>query len=169
MKKYASFIMLFVFLFITNGYFLYFKYLQYDLRHEMQMEMRNIHEKELIRIVLSPAHTKEIRWIRKNKEFLYRGKMYDVVRRETRDGHTVLYCLNDVREHELMKRFRRTQRSKDHKLWQTGRSLANKYFPEQFTLLLFTAPSGRILPYYNRHYRSLFFDPAPPPPRSCPA
>jgi len=43
----------------------------------------------------------EIQWKERDKEFSYRGEMYDVVAAEEKDGVTTYYCLNDKEEQEL--------------------------------------------------------------------
>ena len=164
MKKTVSLILLTSFLFITNGCFLYYKYLQYDIRREMQEKVRLTNEKELIRIPVNAENKPHIKWIRKNREFLYRGEMYDVVRTEIHGDKKYIYCLNDYRERELMVRFRKTQRKKERKLWERGRSLANKYIPERFSLDPLLSCSGEIITPYHRQYKSLCFDISPPPP-----
>ncbi len=83
MRKFISFILLIIFLFISDGYYIFFEYLRYNLHQEIKHDIKNgLEEKQLSLIVVPFNVEKEIFWIKKNKEFRYRGAMYDVVRIE---------------------------------------------------------------------------------------
>lgn len=56
---------------------------------------------ELLKIDL----TNNIRWEEKGKEFSMNGEMFDVVRIKNVNGKTILYCLNDTQEQEIINKY----------------------------------------------------------------
>ena len=105
-KKVISLILLFFILFVSNGYFLYFKYLQYSIRQEVREEIKNgLKGKDLPLIIVSPAKGEEIVWTEKGKEFKYKGSMYDIAKTQIKNGKKYYYCINDVKEKNLISNF----------------------------------------------------------------
>jgi len=47
-------------------------------------------------------HKQDIRWEEEGKEFSLYGKMYDVARIEQQKGRTIIYCIADSGEDELL-------------------------------------------------------------------
>ena len=89
MKRFISFILLFLFLFVSGGYYLYFRYLQRQIQQEVKTEIRKGLQEEELSVIVSPVHgSQDILWTKKDKEFRYKGSMYDVVRTEVRGQKT---------------------------------------------------------------------------------
>ncbi|NPA44194.1 MAG: hypothetical protein GXO49_01535, partial [Chlorobi bacterium] len=99
MKKSISLILLIVILLVSNGYYLYFKYLQNNIQKEMKQVVKSgLSEKDFSVIVVSEENEKEIIWIKKNKEFRYKGFMYDIVKTKQLNNKKYYYCINDIKE-----------------------------------------------------------------------
>jgi hypothetical protein len=52
------------------------------------------------------------RWEEEGKEFYQDGQLYDVVKSVTTGGKTVLYCINDKKEEELIRAFSKALRNR---------------------------------------------------------
>ena len=91
MRKYLSLILLIVVLFAGEGWYLSFIYLQHTVREEAEYEIRKgLKDEDLTLIVVTPGREQEITWTKKDREFRYRGSMYDVVRIKVREGKILL-------------------------------------------------------------------------------
>ncbi len=102
MKRAAVILILGIFLFNLGGYFVAFKALEYQAKKEIKSRIKNgIPEKELIRIEIDEANSSELMWIKVNKEFIYLGEMYDIVRSEVENSGSVYYCIPDKQEKKL--------------------------------------------------------------------
>lgn len=84
----------------------------------MQMEIKeeavkqiasNIPENELEVIIISSGElengSSRLFWEEEGKEFKYLYKIYDVVKIKQTKGKVYLYCLNDVKEESIIKKF----------------------------------------------------------------
>ena len=56
---------------------------------------------ELVKIEMN----NNIRWEEKGKEFSMNGELFDVVRTKTINGKTILYCLNDTKEQQIINEY----------------------------------------------------------------
>jgi len=54
-------------------------------------------------IIELDKNSQSIEWEEKDKEFYLDGKLYDVQKKVIENGKTFLYCLNDVKEEQLLK------------------------------------------------------------------
>lgn len=54
--------------------------------------------------ILIDASDQAIRWEEEGKEFYLHGELYDIAKKETSNGKTMLYCINDAKEEELVKK-----------------------------------------------------------------
>ena len=59
--------------------------------------------------------SKSFRWEEEGKEFSQDGQLYDIVKSVHKNGKTVLYCINDVKEQELLHNFCKALKSGDNK------------------------------------------------------
>ncbi len=163
MKKFVSSILLVTFLFFIFGYQLYFKYLQYEIQREIKSEIeKSADESELTLIVVSPET--EIHWIKKNKEFRYKGLMYDVVKTATENGKKVFYCINDVKEKNLIVNYTRHNKRRRKALLRFGKILSDKYLPKNLSYNFGKRKANFHFAEYNRNYNSVYLEILPPPP-----
>jgi hypothetical protein len=117
MKRTVSILLVAVFLLQTLGIYLVFKLKQTEIRSEVKNKISTeLPDEALVLIKLNNSTANKsgngFRWIRHN-EFSYRGKMYDVVRREQHDRNEIwFFCLSDEQETKLISNFR--QQVNDH-------------------------------------------------------
>jgi hypothetical protein len=84
------------------GYIGVFKLEQYKVKKEIKKALKNsIPSEELTRLSFASSDLKKIHWIKKEKEFIFRNQMFDVVRKEQAGDSIVFMCINDVQEKEL--------------------------------------------------------------------
>jgi hypothetical protein len=166
MKKYSSLILLVIFLTVSNGYYLYFVYLQNNIHREIKNEIKNnLSEKDLSVIVISPENERKIRWLRKDKEFLFEGSFYDIVRSELKDGKRYYYCINDIREKQLIAQYVKQRRKKDKIVLKLKRIMGNKYFPGRFRFNVKFTQINKNYAEINSIYKSMIIDVSSPPPK----
>jgi hypothetical protein len=72
-----------------------------QIRREVKQRIKaSVPPAELVRFVLHPGNRFEFHWIH-DREFRFRGSLYDVVRSDHRGDTTLLACINDVQEERL--------------------------------------------------------------------
>ena len=92
------------------GYYLVYAYQQYQVKETIKHQLvADIPEDSLELIVAEENDS--FRWEEKGKEFYQDGELYDVVKSVTTSGKTVLYCINDKKEEELIHAFSKALRS----------------------------------------------------------
>ncbi len=103
MKKLAVIAVLILFLVNTMGYFIIFRYNQYLIQQEMVSRIRcgANHEKTVILKILHPERQTQFRRIKKT-EFIYFGKLYDVVTERKNGDTSFFYCIQDKKEEDLL-------------------------------------------------------------------
>lgn len=94
-------------LFLYNIVGFYFVFIQKQLaikREVKKIILQKIPEDELelIKIPVN-SNNKDFKWVEKDKEFRYKGKMYDIVKQKIVDGFIYFYCINDKKEESLFK------------------------------------------------------------------
>ncbi len=166
MKKYTSLILLFIFMFVSGGYQIYFKYLQYDIKQEIKHEIRKgLSEQELTLIVISSKNENEIHWIKKDKEFRYKGLMYDVVKTKINDNKKYYYCINDIKEKNLIANYTRHNKRRNKALLRLRKVLSDKYLPENLSDNLKIYKADIYFAEYRQNYNSIYLETLPPPPK----
>lgn len=149
MRKSVSILLMPILLFNLGGYYLWFSALQFKRQEEVRQEIRKGLKEEDLTLFVVPAEGESgLHWIKPDKEFRYKGEMYDVVKIKTFQQKKYCYCLNDSKEKQLITHFNRSHNSKrdTEKKLKSGFSYSS-YFP-QYTLarnqyavdLDFTAP-----------------------------
>lgn len=79
------------------GYIPVYKILQYRIRQEIKQQIKkDIPAGELHKIIFDT--NEEPDWEREGKEFLYRGLMYDIVKKEIAGEKIIYYCISDDEE-----------------------------------------------------------------------
>jgi hypothetical protein len=92
--------------------------------------------------IIVAEETKNIQWQDDGKEFSLNGEMFDVTKIKKENGKTVLYCINDKKEKELLQNFAKAMKA-DAANGKSGK-LGIKF---QFTDYIITSvekPGGQI-------------------------
>lgn len=76
-----------------------------EIRHEVRTIIKNqVDRSDLTLLTFSPSElTYAVQW-KHGKEFKFKGKMYDIIEREYKDGLVYYYCWKDEKENELNKK-----------------------------------------------------------------
>ena len=114
-----------VFLYNSAGYFFVFRYVQRCLETEIDAKLKSLEEhKQLIALTFEKKELGSINWIKKGKEFSFRGMRYDICNTtETSDSY-IFWCMNDEEEERLFANL-------------------NSYHSEDWTLPSKNKPSGK--------------------------
>ncbi|NPA67836.1 MAG: hypothetical protein GXO50_04415, partial [Chlorobi bacterium] len=116
MKKIVSAVFVFLFLFNIAGYYLWFGLQRYEIRKDVKTEIKKrmrLKKEALTLIIISEENKNEVLWIKIGKEFKYRGALYDVVSFEQKNGKKYYYCINDVKEKQLIEQFLKTHKTSE--------------------------------------------------------
>ncbi len=102
MKKFVLILLIAVLACSHMGYYVIMQHTQYREKRKIQEKLiGELKDEELEKITLADNEG-YIYWEEKGKEFLYNGKMYDVVKTKTINGKIILYCLDDKKEKSLI-------------------------------------------------------------------
>ncbi|MEI6456384.1 MAG: hypothetical protein WCO93_08850 [bacterium] len=111
MKKVAALILLLIFLFNSMGYYFLFEVNRALVKREMTAYMKRTGIKLSILKISNPVHNPDFKRIDK-REFLYQGRMYDILKEVKQGAVTVFYCIHDEKEQNLIAGFKRVSHSK---------------------------------------------------------
>lgn len=104
MRKIVAILISFILCFNIAGYYFVFKVRQLQIKSEIKQLLKsNVPTEQLVVIRYSASNRQDFKWIH-SREFVYRGSMYDVVRKVVVSNEvTDLYCVNDTQEARLFK------------------------------------------------------------------
>ena len=101
LKKLISIVIVAIILFNTLGNLIVFEGMYYTIHKNVRTTFFNtIPDKQLILIAINNKTKLNLRFFDK-KEFIYNGKLYDIVRQKSEGNTTIYYCLNDTKEENL--------------------------------------------------------------------
>lgn len=99
MKKIFPITFLIIFLFNVAGYFIAFKVEQFQIKSEIESEIKSgINPEELTVITIDKANLATIQWAEAGKEMRYKDGLYDVVKFTETENTIIYYCINDSKE-----------------------------------------------------------------------
>jgi hypothetical protein len=78
---------------------------QYQIKEAVKHELLAKLPESSLEIIDANAHKNDIEWEEEDREFYLHGQMYDVAFIKISNGKKLIYCLNDSKEEDLMKRF----------------------------------------------------------------
>ncbi|MBN1338584.1 MAG: hypothetical protein JXA03_04625 [Bacteroidales bacterium] len=174
MRTVAAILLLSVLATVPGSYFYFFAWHQNSIRKEIKQKLKqSVPEEELV--IITSGELKEdpgFRRIRDN-EFLYSGKMYDVVRTENDGQATRYYCIPDDKETRLLQQLdvlvkNEMNGSKDKKQQKEKlqRLLFSLYISKACTVQTQLAPNKMERPTCFLHLTSRFPETHSPPPKA---
>jgi hypothetical protein len=101
MKRLIALLLLASLLINTVGYFYLFEYQRYRLQLEMEAALDGGKVRLTILEIPKPEVNKHFKRIH-NREFLFHGKMFDVLYEKHKKASTVFYCVQDHKEDILI-------------------------------------------------------------------
>ena len=85
------------------GYYFYYNLQQIQIKRQVKKELlSSLPESSFVKIELD-KNIQLIEWEEEGKEFYLDGQLYDVQKKVIQNGKTILYCLNDIKEQQLLK------------------------------------------------------------------
>ena len=100
-KKFISIIIITVLLFNAIGNLIVFESMRYTIKKEVKSDIiSKTSDHNLITIIVDTNTKKNIRFM-DDDEFMYNGRMYDIVKQENKNDTTIYLCSNDTKEDEL--------------------------------------------------------------------
>jgi len=141
--------------------------MQKNIQKEIKKEIRSgLKDEELTLIIVSHNDESEIQWIKPQKEFRYKGEMFDVVRVKYKNEKKYYYCINDIKEKRLIAAFNKNHKSKKGNEKRMKNRSNNQYFQ---SFLIKIKDNCSIHLYFVRcdiKYKSNIIDILSPPPKS---
>src|SRR4051812_27755727 len=85
------------------GYYCIYRFHQYQLKEEMEARIfEHISDADLEVFELQ-KNSSDIEWEEEGKEFILQHELYDVVKIKIVGAQTLLYCINDKKEAQLIR------------------------------------------------------------------
>lgn len=100
-KKVVGITFMFLLLWQALGVYPTFEFVRFRIRREVKTMIKaGIPEEDLTTFVWSEIE-KDIRWTKPEKEFIYRGEMFDVIRFDSVQGQKTVKVFKDLKERGL--------------------------------------------------------------------
>jgi hypothetical protein len=166
MKKLISIGIVFIFLYNIGGYYLWFSILQNNIQNKIDEEIESGCKSEDLTLIIIPDEKDQgICWIKPNKEFRYKGEMYDVVKIKNLPGKKYYYCLNDRREKQLIAGFNKTHNTKKESEKRLKQNFSFSFYLQPFSASKNKYPIKLTFTNIGNYYMSNTIDIHSPPPR----
>ncbi len=174
-KRILSCTLIVYMIFLSWTPYIVFRHQQHLVRKEMKWHIKNgVPENERITFFASELEkdAANLKWIH-NKEFRYRGEMYDILEEQSVNGELVYICIHDVKESGL---FAKLDKMVDKGLQtneplQTHRKILqhvmSSFFFQNNSQLHITISNNCLLyNYLNTRYTFCLTPPDTPPPEA---
>jgi hypothetical protein len=115
LRKIISILLLSIIFLSELGYYFCYTLQQYQVKREVKRELLNNVASFLLEKIELEKNIQSIEWEEEGKEFYLAGQLYDVHKTIVENGKTILYCLNDVKEEELIKQMNNAAQPGNHK------------------------------------------------------
>jgi hypothetical protein len=172
LKKTISILLCLALLTNSVGFLIIFKFLQSQAQSDIKAMLQcEIPMEKLELIAISNHNQYKQNWKKENNEFLYEGRMYDVVKMKISKDTTYYYCINDTREEdlfanqaELIKQNVNDSIAHNKTAQKLFQQLVQDYFFSKSELNLFAGISRLNPANLRNNYSSFILDiPSPPP------
>jgi len=110
------------------------KLMQWRAENSMRENLKQHLPDEELSVFVDAYKNKDIKWEEADKEFSYKGEMYDVVHVKQGSGRPVYYCLSDKKETEICTLINKViSRDGNNSLTHTNTTKLVKLFIQVFT------------------------------------
>ena len=141
LKKIIPVIVLLAFLAGSGGYFFIFKIEQYVNYHSIEKEITNRSNKiDQQVLVFKTDNITGIKWLKKQKEFIYNNQMYDVVSYKCSGKYIFYYCINDTKEKKLIADFEKKNHANDRTNQISQKLIQTHFIVPSALLTIFRQP-----------------------------
>lgn len=143
MKKNLSIILIFVFLSNIVGSYILFNILQNNIQRAVKHQIRRGLKDDELTII--PANDIEnIHWIKADKEFKYKGEMYDIVKIKHNKIKKYYYCIWDKKEKKLIADYNKIHQNTRTRHRQTNKLVRIQLFFQNITTKTFLTSSDML-------------------------
>ncbi|MGC4101781.1 hypothetical protein [Ferruginibacter sp.] len=111
MRKSLTILIVSLLFFSQIGYRYIYLIQQFELKEAAEQQLLAGLRDDQLEKIDATANEQYIDWEEEDKEFSLHGQMYDVAKKKTVNGSTILYCLNDKKEEQLLTNLAKTVRS----------------------------------------------------------
>ncbi|HRI25725.1 MAG TPA: hypothetical protein PLZ45_13695 [Ferruginibacter sp.] len=152
-----------------GGYHVFFSIRQYEAKEEMKHRLLASVPEHLLQVINADVNKEDIEWEEEGREFFLHGQLYDVAYTKTVNGHTLIYCLNDHKEDQLLKKLSAVVAGHADQPGNHPGQHHTRFEPSDFILFTETtfSPKQTTTPVYSDGAERLVSapaDPACPPP-----
>jgi hypothetical protein len=102
LKKPVAATLLFLLFTAQAGYYFIYTIHQYIIKEEIEKQLLADIPDSSLELIIAEQFAGKMEWKEKGKEFSLNGVMYDIVRIKKSGGKTLLYCINDKKEKQLI-------------------------------------------------------------------
>jgi hypothetical protein len=142
--------------------------MQFSIQEKIEQEIKEgIKDKELTLITIPDKGESGIVWIKQDKEFRYKGDLFDVVKIRYKDQKRLYYCLNDHKEQQLISNFNKTHNSKKESAKKLKRNFNYGFYTERFIVIKNLFPADCVFSSSTGLYTPNIIDIHSPPPKSA--
>jgi hypothetical protein len=164
LKKQLAYILLFIFLFNSVGYYFIFELYKYHVKKEMHVRTARVSTELTILKITDADHDPGFQRVEK-KEIRYKGFLYDVIKEVQSGGTTIYYCIHDKKEEKLLATMNTVNKSKFLlSLWQHLIKIA---IPPISMALMDQSPVKILFPHISVTLPSALIGTWSPPPESA--
>lgn len=171
--KILSILLFAIFIYNYFGYYFVFKVIQSGIKSKMEKVSYEMADSgDLVKFAfLRSNNLKEnpnFQWVH-DKEFIYEGEFYDIVKTGTRNDSIIYYCIHDNEETKLVDTFKDIHNNNsDDK--RAAKHYELKLFQKDYLTKKNSYPAPHINPIYFKYknhisYESIITDTLTPPPQ----
>lgn len=129
MKKLISIILISCFLFNLCGYQVLFRALQDHIQREIRQKIRKGLSDDDLTLITVPLNMESgIVWLKQEKEFKFKGEMYDVVKTRISDQKKYYYCICDTKEKQLIAKYNKSNNNRRNRNNIVKKKIGNPLF-----------------------------------------
>lgn len=166
LKHIISIVLILALFFVSDGYQLYYLYLQHQQKRSVEQKIKEgSFEEELSIININSKNAGDLQWKKINKEFRFKGDLYDIVEIENYSAGVRYICIKDIKEKKLEARFKNNLRRRRNNLQKLRQNLNLKFLQANNTLNI---KSQKIIlkhKFYSNYYKPGIIDIISPPPQ----
>ena len=101
MRKVISILFIAVLFASQLGYYFVYIFQQHQIKEAVKKQLLSSIPASSLELIVA-GQNPSFRWEEAGKEFSQNGQLYDVVRSVIKNGATILYCLSDTKEKDLL-------------------------------------------------------------------
>lgn len=168
-KKIIPYLLLWIFLGGSGGYFFVFRIKQFINYRTIQKEINDTNKKVALQVLFFPIGNESgIKWLKKGKEFICHYQMYDIVKVKVTGKYIFYYCINDSNEKRLIADFEKKNRTNQQSNQVVRKIIQSHFILPSLSVTIFRKPL--IFSFFQpvRFYLPPLNNTLSPPPKAVP-